>query len=77
VETNAPIPGAFREILADVAAQDPRPKINVALSNGNRISLANWRLGEDCVIEAWPNGDARYLIPNAQIVVVEITEPSS
>lgn len=68
---------SFREILSEIAAQDRRPQINIALSNGNRLSLANWQLGEDCVIESWPNGDVRYLVPNAQIVVVEVTEQST
>jgi hypothetical protein len=29
-------------------------------------------LAEDCVIESWPNGSPRYLVPNAQIVLIEI-----
>jgi hypothetical protein len=72
-ETKPPAPTAsFKDLLADIAAREPRPQINVALANGNRVSLTNWYLATDCVIECWPNGRPRYLVPYAQIVLIEV-----
>jgi hypothetical protein len=34
--------------------------------------LADWYLASDCVIERWPDGSPRHLVPIAQIVVVEV-----
>lgn len=65
---------SFKDILAEVAGREPRPQINVALANGNRVSLANWYLAEDSVVERWPNGGLRYVVPIAQMVVIEVPE---
>jgi hypothetical protein len=62
---------SFKDILAEMAGREPRPQINVGLANGNRVSFASWYLTEDCLIERWPNGKPRYLVPIAQIVIIE------
>jgi hypothetical protein len=66
--------GALIELLAEVHAREPRPPINVALTNGNRLSLDDWYAGEDCLVERWPNGSPRYLVPFTQVVLVEVAE---
>jgi hypothetical protein len=63
---------SFRDLLTEISAREPRPQINVALTNGNRVSLADWCLAADCVIERWPDGSPRQLVPIAQIVVIEV-----
>ena len=65
-------PSSFAEILSSLGQSSPVPNINVSLANGHRISLAEWALAGDCLMERWPNGSARYLIPLAQIVSVEV-----
>jgi hypothetical protein len=42
-----------------------------------RVSLDNWDLAGDCLIDRWPNGKPRYVIPLAAIVMVEILESES
>lgn len=61
-------------ILTEIHAHEPRPQISVTLTNGNRVSLDDWDLAEDGLIERWPNGTPRYLVPIAQVVLVEIEE---
>jgi hypothetical protein len=63
---------SFRDLLVEISAREPRPQINVALTNGNRVSLANWYLATDCIVERWPNGSPRHLVPIAQIVAIEV-----
>jgi hypothetical protein len=63
---------SFTDLLREISAREPRPQINVALTNGNRVSLADWYLAADCVVERWPNGSPRQLVPMAQIVVIEV-----
>jgi hypothetical protein len=63
---------SFRDVLAEISARVPLPQINVALTNGNRVSLTDWYLATDCVIERWPNGSPHHLVPIAQIVAVEV-----
>lgn len=65
---------SLKGILAEIAGREPRPQINVAQTNGKRISLTNWYLTEDSVVERWPNGSPRYLVPIAQMVVIEVPE---
>jgi hypothetical protein len=36
--------------------------------------LSNWTLASDCLIDHWPSGKPRYLIPLLQIVAIEILE---
>jgi hypothetical protein len=57
-----------------VSEGDPCLQINIGLANGNRVSLANWEFAGDCLIERWPNGGPRYLVPLAQIVIIEVPE---
>ena len=61
----------FRDILAELSGREPRPQINVALADGNRVSLSSWHLAKDCVLERWPDGSLRFLVPIAQIVFIE------
>ena len=63
---------SFSEILSGLGQSRPVPNINVSLANGLRISLAEWAHAGDCLVEHWPNGNARYLIPLTQIVSVEV-----
>ena len=63
---------SFRDLLAEISGREPRPQINVALTNGNRVSLTDWYLAADCVIERWPDGSPHHLVPIAQIVVIEV-----
>ena len=64
---------SFAEILSSLGQSRPVPNINVSLANGHRISLAEWAHSGDCLVERWPDGSARYLIPLAQIVSIEVT----
>lgn len=63
---------SFMQLLAEIGARAPCPPINVTLTNGNRLSLDDWSHAEDCLIERWPDGSPRYLVPLAQVVVIEI-----
>jgi hypothetical protein len=61
-------------ILSKVAGGERPSKINVSLTDGNRISFANWGLAEDCLIERWQDGRPRYVVPMAQIVIIELPD---
>ncbi len=63
---------SFPDILTKIADRESRPLINVGLTDGNRISLSNWTFEGDCLVEHWPKGSVRYLIPLSQIAVVEV-----
>jgi hypothetical protein len=65
---------ALIELLAEVHGREPCPQINVALTNGNRLSFDDWYVSEDCLVERWPNGRPRYLVPFTQVVVVEVAQ---
>lgn len=66
---------SVKDMLAAIAGREPPcPQINIAMANGHRISLTNWYLAEDAVVERWPNGSPRYLVLIGQMVVVEIPE---
>jgi hypothetical protein len=65
-------PSSFAEVLSSLAQGRPVPKINVSLADGHRVSLTEWAYAGDCLVEHWPNGSPRYLIPLAQIVSVEV-----
>jgi hypothetical protein len=65
-------PSSFAEILSSLGHSRPVPNINVSLANGHRISLAEWAHAGDCLVESWPNGSPRYLIPLAQVVSIEV-----
>jgi hypothetical protein len=60
--------------LARLEQMDPRPNIDVGLIDRNRVRLAHWQVVGGCLVEHWPNGNARYIIPLSQIVVVEVME---
>jgi hypothetical protein len=64
----------FSDVLSTISKSKPRPSINVGLTDGNRIRLTNWQLAEDCLVEQWPSGHPRYLVPVSQIVSVEIPD---
>ena len=65
---------SFSEILGNSGARDPKPSIALGLSDGNRLSLDQWEILDDCVASRWPNGSVRFLIPFSSVVSVEITE---
>jgi hypothetical protein len=62
--------------LAEIGQRDPLPRIDVGLSDRNRISLDHWTVDQDCVVGYGPAGGSRYLIPIGQIVIVEVTGES-
>jgi hypothetical protein len=68
---------SFVDTLNETADKSPRPRINVGLMDRTRVSLDNWDLAGDCLIDRWPNGKPRYVIPLAAIVMVEILESES
>lgn len=65
---------SLRQELARLEAMQPKPQIGVGLVDRNRVRLLNWTLLEDCLLERWPGGGARYLIPLTQVVLIEIQE---
>lgn len=65
---------SLTELLAEIHAREPRPQINVTLTNGNRLTLDDWDAAGDCLVERWPDGNTRYLVPFARVVLVEIPE---
>lgn len=68
--------GSLVERLTEIAKRDPLPRIDVGLSDRNRISLDHWGVDHDCVVGYGRNGGPRYLIPIGQIVIVEVTGES-
>jgi hypothetical protein len=60
--------------LEKLGRRKPLPTIDIALADGNRISLEHWRLEDDCVVGFGPDDAPRYLVPIEQIVLIEITE---
>jgi hypothetical protein len=68
---------SFVDTLSEIADKSRRPRINVSLMDTNRVSLVNWDLAGDCLIDFWPNGKPRYVIPLTAIVIVEILESES
>ena len=66
------------ETLNELASNPQRPRINVGLIDRNRISMTNWVFGGDCLIDYWPSGTARHVIPLTAIVIIEVLqgEPS-
>ncbi len=65
---------SLRKELARLEAMDPKPHIGVGLVDRNRVRLLNWKLLSDCLVERWPSGGPRYLIPLGQIVLIELQE---
>jgi hypothetical protein len=68
---------SFAETLNEIADKARRPRINVSLADRNRVSLVNWDFADDCLVDSWPNGKPRLVIPLAAIVMVEILESES
>lgn len=66
---------SYADILAQVAEREPCPRLNAGLADGNRISLTNWTFSGDCLIEHWPDGSPRYVVPLAQIALIEFPNP--
>jgi len=65
---------SFASTLAKVAETKPCPRLNVGLANGNRVSLVNWELVGDCLREHRSSGRLHYLVPLAQIVIIEVLD---
>jgi len=65
---------SIRNELARLAALTPKPHIGVGLVDRNRVRLLNWTLLADGLLERWPSGSTRYLIPLGQIVLIEVQE---
>jgi hypothetical protein len=62
------------DLLSKISEGGSHPRISVGLADGNRVSLANWHLAGDCLIENWPNGKLRYIVPLARIVIIEVAD---
>lgn len=65
---------SLRMELTRLEAAQPKPQIGVGLVDRNRVRLLNWSLLADCLVERWPGGGPRYLIPLGQIVLIEVQE---
>ena len=60
--------------LIELASNAQRPRINVGLIDRNRVSLTNWDFAGDCLIDFWPSGTPRYLIPLSAVVIIEVLQ---
>ncbi|HLF11742.1 MAG TPA: hypothetical protein VJA26_11055 [Gammaproteobacteria bacterium] len=38
------------------------------------MSLTNWDFAGDCLIDFWPSGTPRYLIPLSAVVIIEVLQ---
>jgi hypothetical protein len=38
------------------------------------VSLTNWVFAGDCLIDFWPSGTPRYVVPLSQVVIIEVLE---
>jgi hypothetical protein len=65
-------PSSLADRLLEIAQRDPQPRIDVGLIDRNRNSLDHWQLERDCLVGFGPGGAPRFLIPLAQVVIVEI-----
>lgn len=65
---------SFADLLREASESASAPGLHVGLTDGNRVSLSNWRLAQDCLVEYGPKGRLRQLIPFAQIALVEFRE---
>ena len=66
----------LRDVLSKLSDTTAPPRINVSLTDGNRLNLNAWGLTGDCLIERWPSGSPRRLVLLAQIVTIEIPDES-
>jgi hypothetical protein len=62
------------DTLNELANNPQRPRINIGLIDRNRITLTNWVFGGDCLIDHWPNGSPRHIIPLSAIVIMEVLQ---
>ena len=65
---------SLAELLSKISESKPLPRMNIGLSDGNRLTVIDWDLKGDCLVEHWPNESPRHLVPLAQIVAVEIPD---
>ena len=65
---------SLADALSEVSESEPRPRLNIGLTDGKTIRLVNWVVANECLIERWPNGSPQYLLPLAKIVSIEIPE---
>jgi hypothetical protein len=62
------------DFLSELSDSGSHPRISVGLADGNRVSLLNWNLAGDCLVENWPNGKLRYIVPLPRIVIIEVMD---
>ncbi|HEX6998650.1 MAG TPA: hypothetical protein VF322_10925 [Gammaproteobacteria bacterium] len=65
---------SLRETLGRLQQTEPKPQLGVGLVDRNRVRLTNWQLLGDCLVERWPSGGLRYLIPLHQIVLIDLAD---
>ena len=63
---------SLQDILSKISDGSSLPRINISLTDGNRLTLIAWQLLGDCLLECPPKGNPRHLVPLAQIVAIEI-----
>jgi hypothetical protein len=63
---------SLKDILSKISDGSSLPRINISLTDGNRLTLIAWQLLGDCLLECSPKGNPRHLVPLAQIVAIEI-----
>jgi len=57
--------------LAEIGAGEAHPRINVGLTDGNRVSLQNWEIAGNCLVERRQDGSLEYVVSLAQVVIIE------
>ncbi|HEY8520042.1 MAG TPA: hypothetical protein VIN61_08185 [Gammaproteobacteria bacterium] len=65
---------SLRDTLGRLERAEPKPQLGVGLVDRNRVRLTNWQLRGDCLVERWPSGAPRYLIPLHQIVLIDLAD---
>lgn len=65
---------SLAEILKSLAEEEPRPRLSISLTDGNRVSLSNWESADDCLVEYSGKGAPAQLVPLSQIAAIEIPD---
>jgi hypothetical protein len=66
---------SLAQALSKIGADEAHPRINVGLTDGNRVSLQNWEIAGDCIVERRQDGSLEYLVSLAQVVIIEFPNP--
>jgi hypothetical protein len=63
---------SFADTLVELANNGQSPRINVGLTDRNRVTLTKWVFAGDCLIDFWPSGTPRHIVPLSQVVIIEV-----